>query len=208
MQRIERVIETVIFHSRWVLAPFYLGLIVSLVLMLIHFVRQLVEFILHIPTAKESDVILGVLGLVDITFTATGLDDEGGVRRAEAEADDVDRGDLGRSCEDPTTDLPWNVGSREELDPTYGFSYGITEADRPLPNPIAERNSCRVSGRSRKMPSMRLVTMVDPCCCTPRVLMQPCTASITTPTPCGCSTRSSPSAISTVMRSWICRRRA
>jgi uncharacterized protein (TIGR00645 family) len=70
MQNIERAIETVIFYSRWVLAPFYLGLIVCLVLLFFHFVRQLVEFVLHIHRAGESDVILGVLGLIDLTFTA------------------------------------------------------------------------------------------------------------------------------------------
>jgi uncharacterized protein (TIGR00645 family) len=70
MNRAERAIETAIFHSRWVLAPFYLGLIVSLVLLFVHFVRQLAEFVLHIVDAKESDVILGVLGLIDLTFTA------------------------------------------------------------------------------------------------------------------------------------------
>jgi uncharacterized protein (TIGR00645 family) len=70
MHRIERVIEAVIFNSRWVLAPFYLGLIVSLVLMFVHFARQLAEFVLHIAGATESDVILGVLGLIDLTFTA------------------------------------------------------------------------------------------------------------------------------------------
>jgi uncharacterized protein (TIGR00645 family) len=70
MNRAERAIETAIFHSRWVLAPFYLGLIVSLVGLFVHFVRQLAEFVLHIVDAKESDVILGVLGLIDLTFTA------------------------------------------------------------------------------------------------------------------------------------------
>jgi uncharacterized protein (TIGR00645 family) len=70
MQRIERAIETLIFHSRWVLAPFYLGLIVCLVLLLVHFVRHLIEFVLHIHVAQEADVILGVLGLIDLTFTA------------------------------------------------------------------------------------------------------------------------------------------
>jgi uncharacterized protein (TIGR00645 family) len=70
MNRIERVIETAIFNSRWVLAPFYLGLIVSLVLLFVHFIRQLAEFVLHLVDAKESDVILGVLGLIDVTFTA------------------------------------------------------------------------------------------------------------------------------------------
>jgi uncharacterized protein (TIGR00645 family) len=70
MQRIEQALETLIFYSRWVLAPFYLGLIVCLVLLLVHFVRHLMEFVLHIHVAQESDVILGVLGLIDLTFTA------------------------------------------------------------------------------------------------------------------------------------------
>jgi uncharacterized protein (TIGR00645 family) len=70
MSPIERAIETVIFNSRWILAPFYLGLIVSLLLLFIHFARLLMEFVLHIHVAQESQVILGVLGLIDATFTA------------------------------------------------------------------------------------------------------------------------------------------
>jgi hypothetical protein len=52
MNRIERVLESTIVHSRWLPAPFYLGLIVSLVLLLFHFVTQLAEFVLHID-AKD-----------------------------------------------------------------------------------------------------------------------------------------------------------
>ncbi len=48
-------------ERRWILAPFYLGLIAGLVLLLIHFARQLVELVLKILGAGESDVILGVL---------------------------------------------------------------------------------------------------------------------------------------------------
>ena len=69
MNRLEYAIETVIFNSRWILAPFYLGLIVSLVVLLVHFFRQLIEFVLHIHVAEESQVVLGVLGLIDVTFT-------------------------------------------------------------------------------------------------------------------------------------------
>jgi uncharacterized protein (TIGR00645 family) len=69
MRRIESFLEAVIFNSRWILAPFYFGLILSLLLLLVHFVRQLIEFITHIHMASEPDVILGVLGLIDITFT-------------------------------------------------------------------------------------------------------------------------------------------
>lgn len=70
MTRIEYAIETAIFHSRWILAPFYLGLIVSLALLLIHFLKQLIEFVVHIHVAEEAHVVLGVLGLIDLTFTA------------------------------------------------------------------------------------------------------------------------------------------
>jgi uncharacterized protein (TIGR00645 family) len=69
MRKVELFIETIIFQSRWILAPFYLGLALSLLLLLYHFVVQLAEFVIKIPFAKESDVILGVLSLIDLCFT-------------------------------------------------------------------------------------------------------------------------------------------
>jgi uncharacterized protein (TIGR00645 family) len=70
MKRIEDLLESGIFASRWLLAPFYVGLIVCLVLLLLHFVIELGHFIPKLPRADQSEVILGVLGLIDITFTA------------------------------------------------------------------------------------------------------------------------------------------
>jgi uncharacterized protein (TIGR00645 family) len=70
MHRLERAIEAILFQSRWTLAPFYLGLAFCLLLMLFHFVRELIHFVVNIPGATESDVILGVLALIDLTFTA------------------------------------------------------------------------------------------------------------------------------------------
>jgi uncharacterized protein (TIGR00645 family) len=70
MPNFERIIENVLFHSRWTLAPFYLGLAFCLLLMLFHFVRELIHFVVKLPGATESDVILGVLALIDLTFTA------------------------------------------------------------------------------------------------------------------------------------------
>jgi uncharacterized protein (TIGR00645 family) len=69
MRKIEHAIETILFQSRWILAPFYLGLAFCLVLMLIHFGKQLFGFVIKIHMATESDVILGVLGLIDLAFT-------------------------------------------------------------------------------------------------------------------------------------------
>src|SRR5215475_1825939 len=70
MHKIERAIETILFQCRWILAPFYLGLAFCLLLMLVYFGRQLFAFVMKIHVAPESDVILGVLGLIDIAFTA------------------------------------------------------------------------------------------------------------------------------------------
>jgi uncharacterized protein (TIGR00645 family) len=62
---VERGLESLIFNSRWLMAPFYLGLVVSLAVLLLKFLMMLWEFILHAPGAKETDIILGVLGLID-----------------------------------------------------------------------------------------------------------------------------------------------
>jgi uncharacterized protein (TIGR00645 family) len=66
---IERLIERSVFQSRWLMAPFYLGLIVSLFVLLITFLRELALFAATILTASETDVILGALALIDLSLT-------------------------------------------------------------------------------------------------------------------------------------------
>ena len=68
-KRVEHAFESVLFNSRWLMAPFYLGLVVSLAVLLYKFGEMVWEFILHAPAAKESDIILGVLSLIDVTLT-------------------------------------------------------------------------------------------------------------------------------------------
>ena len=64
----EDVLEQVIFASRWFLAPFYLGLALSIVVLLIKFIAEFAHLALVAFTAKESDIILGVLTLVDLSL--------------------------------------------------------------------------------------------------------------------------------------------
>ena len=64
LKRIEHGFESLIFNSRWLMAPFYFGLVVSLAVLLLKFCMILWEFILHAPGSKESDIILGVLSLI------------------------------------------------------------------------------------------------------------------------------------------------
>jgi uncharacterized protein (TIGR00645 family) len=70
MNRFERMLESGIFASRWLLAPFYLGLVVCLGLLLLHFLIKLGGFIPRVPRADDTEVILGILSLVDVAFTA------------------------------------------------------------------------------------------------------------------------------------------
>ena len=66
---LERGIEGLLFNSRWLMAPFYLGLVISLAVLLLKFLMMLWEFILHAAAASEADIILGVLSLIDVSLT-------------------------------------------------------------------------------------------------------------------------------------------
>jgi uncharacterized protein (TIGR00645 family) len=70
MQRIAHVVETIAFSSRWLVAPFLLGLIVGLAMLLFKFVQKLVDFVVQVRGAETSDTIVGILNLVDLTLTA------------------------------------------------------------------------------------------------------------------------------------------
>jgi uncharacterized protein (TIGR00645 family) len=67
-KRVEHGLERFIFSSRWLMAPFYVGLIASLVLLLVKFVQELLHIIPNILSLKESEVILAVLTLVDLSL--------------------------------------------------------------------------------------------------------------------------------------------
>ena len=64
----ERFLERTMFASRWLMAPFYIGLVLSLVLLLVKFVQELVHLAPHIMDMKESDAILGILTLIDMSL--------------------------------------------------------------------------------------------------------------------------------------------
>jgi uncharacterized protein (TIGR00645 family) len=68
LKRVESGLESVLFNGRWLMAPFYLGLVVSLAVLLLKFCMMLWEFIVHAPGSKESDIILGALSLIDVSL--------------------------------------------------------------------------------------------------------------------------------------------
>ncbi len=64
----ERAIERVIFGSRWLMAPFYLGLVVSLGLLMVKFVQELIKLVPEVLHLKDTEIIVGVLSLIDLSL--------------------------------------------------------------------------------------------------------------------------------------------
>lgn len=67
-EKIERVLERGLFASRWLMAPFYVGLVLALVALLISFVEELFHVFTHITSLDASDVILAALSLIDLSL--------------------------------------------------------------------------------------------------------------------------------------------
>jgi len=65
---LERAIENTIFASRWLMAPLYLGLIVALAILIVTFFRELVIQAPQVLSMDETDIILLVLTLVDLSL--------------------------------------------------------------------------------------------------------------------------------------------
>lgn len=68
---VERTLERFLFSSRWLLAPFYVGLVITLAVLLLKGMQELAHFVLSAFTATESDVILGALTLIDLSLTGS-----------------------------------------------------------------------------------------------------------------------------------------
>jgi len=51
------------------MAPFYIGLVVALLVLLLKFVQEIIHFVPHVFISPESDVLLFVLTLIDLSLT-------------------------------------------------------------------------------------------------------------------------------------------
>jgi len=64
----ERGFERAIFMSRWLLAPFYLGLSLALAVLLYDFVRRMMHLVEHLQVVEHDTIIIGILGLIDLSL--------------------------------------------------------------------------------------------------------------------------------------------
>lgn len=67
---LDRHIERVLFASRWLLCPLYLGLAVVLIVLAIHFYSELAHLAVAALTLSDKDMIVGALSLVDLALVA------------------------------------------------------------------------------------------------------------------------------------------
>ena len=64
-------IQTALFASRWLLAPFFAALVASLFALLLKLLQHAWHMLAHVFEATESEVMLEVLSLVDMTLTGS-----------------------------------------------------------------------------------------------------------------------------------------
>ncbi|WP_375396435.1 TIGR00645 family protein [uncultured Sphingomonas sp.] len=70
IKRLEHMFETILFGSRWLLAPFYLGMVGGLFILLAVFLRELFDAVLHVAVMTVETSILKLLTLLDLTLAA------------------------------------------------------------------------------------------------------------------------------------------
>jgi uncharacterized protein (TIGR00645 family) len=66
--RAEVWLEWLLFNSRWLLAPIYLGLAASLVLLIWVFLGEFWHLLAALPEVDANEMILGALGLIDLSL--------------------------------------------------------------------------------------------------------------------------------------------
>lgn len=68
MERVEHILERGLFASRWLMAPFYVGLVGSLLILLYSFIAELAHFAMNIADITPDKAVLGALSLIDLSL--------------------------------------------------------------------------------------------------------------------------------------------
>lgn len=69
--KLELFIEKLLFASRWILAPVFLGLSLALMALGIKFFQEAYHLIADVLIKNESDIVLSVLALIDISLVGS-----------------------------------------------------------------------------------------------------------------------------------------
>ena len=64
----ERIVESALYASRWLLAPVYIGLSLALVLLTLKFFEEVIHIFPLVFSSTEADLILVILSLIDLAL--------------------------------------------------------------------------------------------------------------------------------------------
>jgi uncharacterized protein (TIGR00645 family) len=67
----QAALERLLFATRWLLVPLYLALGVAVLALIAKAGQRVYELAIAFPASSESSVMLGALGIVDLTLTAS-----------------------------------------------------------------------------------------------------------------------------------------
>jgi len=70
MSQTQSALAKLIFWSRWLQLPMYLGLIVALAIYSYKFALKLYSLVINLDVLKEDDILLYVLSLIDVVMIA------------------------------------------------------------------------------------------------------------------------------------------
>ncbi len=69
--KFESYIERLMYSSRWILAPIYVGMSLALLALTVKFFQELYHFLPHILDVDESQLVLKLLTLIDLTLVGS-----------------------------------------------------------------------------------------------------------------------------------------
>lgn len=68
LDAMERFVENLIYSSRWLLAPIYLGLSIGLLALAIKFFQEVFHLLPNVLSIAENDLVLVLLSMIDLTL--------------------------------------------------------------------------------------------------------------------------------------------
>ena len=71
MTKLENLFEKALFKSRWLLAPFYLGLVLSILLLLVKFFEEFLHIAGSVISLPADKLVIEILHLIDLSLIAS-----------------------------------------------------------------------------------------------------------------------------------------
>lgn len=68
---LEKTVERLLFASRWILAPVYLGLSIALLVLGVKFFQEVYHIVTHVIQIDEPDLVLTLLAMIDLVLVGS-----------------------------------------------------------------------------------------------------------------------------------------